>query len=33
MHNITLLVGQEGIDYYSQGFMAGSSGQIDDAST
>lgn len=31
MHNITLLVGQEGIDYYSQGFMAGSSGQIDDA--
>lgn len=30
MHNITLLVGQEGIDYYSQGFQAGSSGLIDD---
>ncbi len=31
LHNITLLVGQEGIDYYSQAFNAGSSGLIDDA--
>lgn len=30
MHNITLLVGQEGIDYYSQGFQSGSNNLIDD---
>lgn len=30
VHNITLLVGQEGIDYYDQSFMVGTSGQVDD---
>ena len=30
MHNITLLVGQEGIDYYSDLFQAITQGQVDD---
>ena len=30
MHNITLLVGQEGIDYYSDMFQAVTQGQVDD---